>query len=118
MAEERFIDEDLPCPECAYNLHGLTVPRCPECGFRFEWSDLPELRENRQQDGGRIALWLALLLLIVATAVAFGGGSGAALLFVTVVVLILFGVSGAQGYVELAAASVFVGPPDWHRFRA
>lgn len=25
---------------CDYNLFGLTEPRCPECGFRFEWAEL------------------------------------------------------------------------------
>jgi hypothetical protein len=30
----------LRCPICDYNLHGLPDPRCPECGFKFEWSDL------------------------------------------------------------------------------
>ncbi len=32
------------CVRCGYNLHGLTEPRCPECGTRFgaalpEWDD-------------------------------------------------------------------------------
>lgn len=26
----------LVCPNCGYNLLGLTVPRCPECGSVFE----------------------------------------------------------------------------------
>jgi len=34
------IDEDIHCPLCNYNLRGLTQPRCPECGFTFEWPDL------------------------------------------------------------------------------
>jgi hypothetical protein len=25
-------DRDVDCPLCHYNLRGLTVPRCPECG--------------------------------------------------------------------------------------
>jgi hypothetical protein len=25
------------CPLCDYDLRGLTEPRCPECGYRFEW---------------------------------------------------------------------------------
>lgn len=33
-------DVDLPCPLCNYNLRGLTQPRCPECGFTFEWQEL------------------------------------------------------------------------------
>jgi hypothetical protein len=31
---------DLHCPICDYNLHGLPEPRCPECGFAFQWDDL------------------------------------------------------------------------------
>jgi hypothetical protein len=31
---------DVACPLCAYDLRGLAEPRCPECGFRFEWADL------------------------------------------------------------------------------
>lgn len=27
--------ESLPCPLCAYDLRGLTDPRCPECGYTF-----------------------------------------------------------------------------------
>jgi hypothetical protein len=34
------IQEEIHCPLCGYNLHGLTDPRCPECGYRFEWPDL------------------------------------------------------------------------------
>lgn len=33
-------DEDVLCPLCEYNLRGLVEPRCPECGYRFEWSEL------------------------------------------------------------------------------
>ena len=38
------LQEDIPCPECKYDLRGLTEPRCPECGRRFEWSDVPAMR--------------------------------------------------------------------------
>jgi hypothetical protein len=34
------IDETIQCPLCAYNLRGLDVPRCPECGYRFEWIEV------------------------------------------------------------------------------
>ena len=41
-------DQDVPCPLCEYNLRGATEPRCPECGYRFEWRDLldPERRRH------------------------------------------------------------------------
>jgi hypothetical protein len=31
---------ELVCPLCEYNLRGLTEPRCPECGFAFQWAEL------------------------------------------------------------------------------
>lgn len=34
------IDEQICCPLCEYNLRGLSEPRCPECGYRFEWPNL------------------------------------------------------------------------------
>jgi predicted amidophosphoribosyltransferase len=30
----------LRCPTCAYDLTGLTEPRCPECGNRFDLDDI------------------------------------------------------------------------------
>jgi hypothetical protein len=40
------ISHDVLCPLCAYNLRGLSDPRCPECGARFDWADVtdPEKR--------------------------------------------------------------------------
>src|SRR5258706_5160535 len=32
--------DDVRCPKCQYNLRGLIEPRCPECGYRFEWHNL------------------------------------------------------------------------------
>lgn len=34
------IDENIGCPLCEYDLRGLSNPRCPECGYRFEWPDV------------------------------------------------------------------------------
>lgn len=34
------IKTDIACPICSYNLRGLTNPRCPECGYPFQWSEL------------------------------------------------------------------------------
>lgn len=28
---------EAKCPLCDYNLRGLTEPRCPECGYQFDW---------------------------------------------------------------------------------
>ena len=32
----------VPCPMCDYDLRGQPEPRCPECGYRFEWPQLPD----------------------------------------------------------------------------
>src|SRR5688500_14282446 len=42
--------DELDCPLCGYSLRGLSAavpesPRCPECGYRFQW---PELLAARQ----------------------------------------------------------------------
>lgn len=31
------ISHEVKCPLCDYNLRGLSDPRCPECGYGFEW---------------------------------------------------------------------------------
>lgn len=36
--------EEVYCPLCAYNLRGLTQPRCPECGYRFAWPEILDAR--------------------------------------------------------------------------
>lgn len=33
-------DHDVACPMCGYNLRGLSLSRCPECGFECTWQDL------------------------------------------------------------------------------
>jgi hypothetical protein len=40
------IDFDVNCSRCGYNLRTLTNPRCPECGFQFEWRALIEGFQN------------------------------------------------------------------------
>jgi hypothetical protein len=49
-------DDDLKCPLCDYSLRGLTTPRCPECGYTFDWGELrhrsrhhPYLFEHAEQ---------------------------------------------------------------------
>ena len=39
--------DDLHCPLCEYDLRGLTEPRCPECGYRFEWDELRDPTRRR-----------------------------------------------------------------------
>jgi hypothetical protein len=37
------IAHEVLCPLCEYNLRGLSEGRCPECGYRFEWSVITDL---------------------------------------------------------------------------
>jgi hypothetical protein len=32
-----IVGREISCPLCGYNLRGLVEPRCPECGFAFDW---------------------------------------------------------------------------------
>lgn len=34
------VDFELECSRCGYNLRLLTQPRCPECGFQFDWREV------------------------------------------------------------------------------
>jgi hypothetical protein len=34
------------CANCGYNLRGLPLPRCPECGQEFDPDDLPEMQND------------------------------------------------------------------------
>jgi hypothetical protein len=40
--------DPVPCPMCDYDLRGQPEPRCPECGYRFEWPELtdPDLKRH------------------------------------------------------------------------
>ena len=56
-------DRDAFCPVCRYNLRGLTVPRCPECG-----------RELRLSVGATEPFLRAWIMVAVATCAAAGVG--------------------------------------------
>lgn len=47
LPESTLTDSGLRCPECEYNLTGLTEPRCPECGTRFSWEAVRAAAEGR-----------------------------------------------------------------------
>ena len=55
------MEKDVPCPGCHYNLSGLTVLRCPECGRVFGMGDLgfrprPPWLSFLRGDGGALTL--------------------------------------------------------------
>ena len=43
------ITANVECPLCLYNLRGLIDPRCPECGFQFEWPELLDPQRQRHR---------------------------------------------------------------------
>lgn len=108
------VSQDVPCPECGYNLRGLTVPRCPECGYEFDWATLSELIEQAGQRRSGRATWTDALSALV---IVFGF----VVLMVSDVGLLVFGfmlvfvVGVAQTAVELGPASLVLGGPTWKR---
>lgn len=94
---------DLHCPECDYNLTGLTQWRCPECGERFsprraytvKMLKTPEffLRYRYDPRELRMAFWGLLLFLAGIVKACFAGtfglivGGGILLLFFGIVVV-------------------------------
>ena len=61
IAEHQAPEEQLICPLCDYDLRGLVDPRCPECGYSFNWDELrdparrlhPYLFEHHPERGVR-----------------------------------------------------------------
>jgi hypothetical protein len=41
------VQHAVECPLCNYNLRGLTQPRCPECGFTFNWSEVLDVTRRK-----------------------------------------------------------------------
>lgn len=40
------VHEEILCPLCEYSLRGISEPRCPECGYTFEWRDILDPRRR------------------------------------------------------------------------
>jgi hypothetical protein len=116
------LDEDVPCPKCQYNLHGLTVPRCPECGFSFAWSDIPSFRPPPRAEAptGAFVAVVAGILVTVVLAVAMGGPDAIAAITIGVAVVAVpaFVLGVVQTALELLAASIWIGRITGKRFRA
>lgn len=57
--------EDLFCPQCGYNLRGLSSANCPECGLVLDRADMLYSRlpwTHRQRIGYFRAYWRTLIL--------------------------------------------------------
>ena len=56
---------ELFCPECGYNLTGISSPRCPECGHELDWAALHHSRIPwifRREIGAFRAYWRTVWL--------------------------------------------------------
>ncbi len=109
------IDFEVPCPRCEYNLRGLTVPRCPECGLTFEWNEVPEFKkaaDNKPDANLKIAVIVALLLFSIPMTFTFPS------FFIVVILYCILFFSAIQAGMELGFASLVLGYPTWKRFRA
>jgi hypothetical protein len=57
--------EDLYCPQCGYNLRGLSSDKCPECGLSLDRAAMLHSRlpwSHRQRIGYFRAYWRTLIL--------------------------------------------------------
>lgn len=62
------ITDELLCPACGYNLRGLTINRCPECGQDFDPADLIVSRipwAHRRRNGRLRAYWQTVWLVML-----------------------------------------------------
>ena len=81
LAPWRYIDRDLPCPRCKYNLRGLPrrrQVRCPECGSQLDYRGLvvdgrPTMDIPPERADLCVAV-LAMILVLPCVAMAAVGG--------------------------------------------
>ncbi|HEY3243047.1 MAG TPA: hypothetical protein VGM03_06815 [Phycisphaerae bacterium] len=108
------LDRDVPCPQCRYNLRGLTELRCPECGLHHEsWRELQRAIDEKWRRRERH--WA------IALAVSCGCGALVAVWPLGLLVfaaVCIFAVAAVQAALETVLASLLVGPGGWPRFRA
>ncbi len=118
------LDQDVPCPECDDNLRGLTVPRCAECGFQFEWSDSDVFKRPKPdwiERHPKQAASLALLFLVIAFLVP--GLLSAPRQTIGILMLVVFLGSPiigptVQAVLEYLVLLPLLGLPSWKRVRA
>jgi hypothetical protein len=62
------------CKECGYDLHGLTEPRCPECGHAFDPAERQRILERIESPPPRTRYrWIALLVVVFLTLTVVAG---------------------------------------------
>src|SRR2546421_11397401 len=63
------IEQQLFCPDCGYNLHGIASDRCPECGFALDRDQLARSRIpwTHRRDIGRARAYLRTVWLVITT---------------------------------------------------
>lgn len=59
-----LIQDGSYCPHCAYTIHGLPEPRCPECGLIFDENDLDTCPDSASKAWVRVGSIGACALLI------------------------------------------------------
>lgn len=67
---EWLADRDAPCPNCGYNLRGLTCANCPECGM-----------EVRLRIGLAEPRWVDWIVGLIGLAVSLGWSGGISAMF-------------------------------------
>ncbi len=105
------LDRDVLCPECGYNLRGLTVPRCPECGGYFDPLRVGLPPPQTGFTAVSVAAWAILL-----------GGMLAftmwPLLLILLPIVAFFAVAGVQALCEIILAGWVLRDVTWRLFRA
>ncbi|MBN1346758.1 MAG: hypothetical protein JXQ73_28970 [Phycisphaerae bacterium] len=111
------LDEDVPCPQCGYNLRGLTHPQCPECGYQFEWLDVPDMRTKPTEYSTRNIILLMITFVGAFVLMIAGGEVLAILLALAATALVMIPLAALQSVFECLAAWPSVGVLTWRRFK-
>lgn len=116
---------DLPCPRCDYNLKGLLVPRCPECGLTISWESARSAVKVKEQIAkerrtGAILGFSLIGLIGIFALLGEMGARIAIMLFGSffIVALIAFPLSAIQALLEISLLYPVLGFGGMKRFRA
>src|SRR6185369_9344054 len=101
------------CEKCAYNLRGLTLARCPECGQTFDPTS--PAWDARTPGTSAWPGWIAgLVLLIVPLVIVTAPMS----LVLVMPIIGILAVSAVQAAGEVLIAFMVMRELNWPRFRA